>query len=127
MPRAEQLEVRLHGREALGVGSLLEVIFFGDLDDNVHHIREAATAAAHFPQLMVDLGGNDELPWILIEEAANHLFHVARRDDVALANEHPQASGIPGKAEFNRRLVRFVRIVSCRPRGQGPSDGRDYR
>ena len=69
MPRAEPFEIGLDRGQALGIGSLLEVILFGDLDDNVHHIREAAAAAAHFPQLVVDLGGNDELPGILVEEA----------------------------------------------------------
>ena len=66
---------------------MFQVIVFGDAGDNVHHIWEASAAAAHFPQLMVDLGWDDELPRVVVEEAADHRFHVARRDDVALANE----------------------------------------
>jgi hypothetical protein len=116
VPLLEPLEIGLDRGKALGVGSHLEVILFRDLDNDVHHIREAAAAAAHFPQFVVDLSRDDELPWVLVEEAADHDFHVPGRDDVALADEHaPYASGRPGSALKTRRWVRFLRIDSCRP------------
>jgi hypothetical protein len=124
MPLLELIQVRLHDREAFGIGSHLEVILFCDRDDDVHHIWEATAAAAHFSQLVVDLGGNDELPGIVVEEAPDDRFHVLRRDDVALADEHAQASGTPGSARKTGRSVKFVAIVSCRPGVKVPVTGR---
>jgi hypothetical protein len=123
MPLLEHFEIGLNNRQALAVGSHLEVVLFRDLDNDVHHIREAAAAAAHFPQFVIDLSRDDELPGVLVEEAADHRFDVPRRDDVALADEHRQAPGTPGSVRGSSGSVRFLRIDSCLPGVKVPATG----
>jgi hypothetical protein len=126
MPLLKLLEVVLNRSQALGRSFHLEVILLCDLDDNVHHIWEAATAAPHFVELVEDFGGNDQLPGILVEEAADHRFHVLGRDDVALANKHLQAPGWLRSARNGWCSLKVLGIDSCRAGRQGPGERRDY-
>ena len=70
-----------------------QVIVFGDTDDDVHHIREAATADAALAQFVIDLAWNDDLPGVDIEEAGDHGLDVLVGNDVAVANQHRIAPG----------------------------------
>jgi hypothetical protein len=124
VPLLEPFEIRLNHGQALGIGSHLEVVLFRDLDNDVHHIRETAAAAAQFSKFVIDLSRNDELPGVLVEEAADDRLHVLRRNDIALADEHAQASGTPGSVRKSSGSVRFLRIDSCRPGVKVPATAR---
>src|SRR5262245_23215487 len=77
-----------HVADGRFVDILLQVIFFGNPDDDVHHIRETATADAALAELVVDLRGHDQLPRIDVEKAADDGFDVAVGNHVAVADEH---------------------------------------
>ena len=70
-----------------------EVVVFGDGNDDVHHIREAAAADAALAELVIDLGRHDQLPGILVEEAGDDGLDVPVGDDIAMADEHGQRRG----------------------------------
>jgi hypothetical protein len=62
MPALQLVQLELDIPEALRIGSVAQVIFFGDTDDDVHHIRETAAAAAAFFDGVIDLGRDHKLP-----------------------------------------------------------------
>jgi hypothetical protein len=74
--------------EALRIDTHARVIIFGDPHDNVHHIREAAAAAAALLDGVVDLGGNDELPGIIAQQFEDRILDVALGDHIAVADQH---------------------------------------
>jgi hypothetical protein len=122
MPGAQLIETFLHVGQASRIRPILEVVLFGDLDDNVHHIREAATAEAALAHLMVDLGRHDELPGVFVEELTDDLLHVPGRDHIALADKHPQALAKLARANAIRHCgVIFGLIVSCRQGFKAPA------
>jgi hypothetical protein len=88
VPHADGIETAADVAKRRLVGAVLQVISFGDADDDVHHIRKAAAADAALTHLMVDLGRNDELPGILLEQVEDDALDLAIRDDVAVADEH---------------------------------------
>ncbi len=65
------------GRECL-----LCVVIFGDPHDNVHHIRHAAGAFGAPIKLGIDLGGDDQLPRIGLEQIEHDVLDL--RDDVII-------------------------------------------
>lgn len=64
------------------------VIFLGRLDDDVDHVREAATAAASFPHGVVYLCRHDKLPTILIEKFVDDFPDFVIGYVVAAADKH---------------------------------------
>ncbi|MBB3316307.1 hypothetical protein FHT77_002182 [Rhizobium sp. BK181] len=64
------------------------VIFFGCLDDDIDHIREAAAAAAPFFHGVVDLCWNNELPTVLIEKLIDDFPDFVISYVVAAADKH---------------------------------------
>jgi hypothetical protein len=64
------------------------VVILGYPDDRFDHIWEAAATAAPLFQRVVDLGRDDELPGVLLEQGYDRLFDLLFRYDVAVANEH---------------------------------------
>ncbi len=90
MACTHEIEPAAHVEQRAFIGSILQMISFGDPNDNVHHIGETLTAGAALAELMVDLGRNDELPRLHIEKASDDLFDVAVSDDVAMTDEHGQ-------------------------------------
>ena len=64
------------------------VIFLGRLDDDVDHVREAATAAAPFPHGVVYLCRHDKLPTILIEKFVDDFPDFVIGYVVAAADKH---------------------------------------
>jgi len=64
------------------------VVILGYPDDRFDHIWEAAATAAPLFQRVVDLGRDDELPGVLLEQGYDRLFDLLFRYDVAVADEH---------------------------------------
>src|SRR5690606_30220409 len=64
------------------------VILFGHPNDRFHHIWEAAATPATLRERMIDLGGNQELPRILVEQRNDGRFDLLLRDPVAVADKH---------------------------------------
>ena len=93
MPHADGIETAADVDERRLVGAVLQVVSFGDADDDVHHIRKAAAADAALAHFVVDLGRHDELPGVLIEQVEDDPFDVAVGDDVAVADEHGGGKG----------------------------------
>ena len=73
----------------------MEVVLFCHLDDQVHHIRNAAGALAALFQLAIDHGGDDDLPRIVLEQRQDNRLDIPVGDDVALADEHFSAEVRP--------------------------------
>ena len=88
MPAPELLQLLLDIATQRWIAAHARVIIFGDANNNVHHIREAAAAAAAMRERVVDLGGNDELPGVFAEKAGDGLLDLLFRDHVARADEH---------------------------------------
>jgi hypothetical protein len=70
---------------------MLGVIILCDLDDNVHQIWHAASAFRTSVELAIDLGRDDELPGICLEQFQDDILDLLRGDHIALANEHSGA------------------------------------
>ncbi|EJL56707.1 hypothetical protein PMI09_01712 [Rhizobium sp. CF122] len=64
------------------------VIFLGCLNDNVDHIREAATAAAPFFHGVVYLCRHDKLPTILLEKLVDDFPDFVVSYVIAAADKH---------------------------------------
>ncbi len=64
------------------------VIFLGCLDDNIDHVREAATAAAPFFHGVVYLCRHDELPTVLLEKLVDDFPDFVISYVVAAADKH---------------------------------------
>jgi hypothetical protein len=64
------------------------VIVLGGLDDDVDDIRKTAATPAAFLHGMIDFGGNDELPAILVEEVVDDLPDFVIGDVIAAADQH---------------------------------------
>jgi len=64
------------------------VIFLCCLDDNVHHVREAATAAAPFLHGVVDFCRHYELPTVLIEKFVDDFADFVISYVIAAADKH---------------------------------------
>ena len=67
---------------------MLCMVVFGDAHDNVHHIRHAAGAFCAPVELGVDLGGDDQLPGIRLEQIEHDILDLLRGDHIALADKH---------------------------------------
>ena len=93
MTLAHRIEAPPHVVQGRFIGTLLQVVVFGDPNDDVHHIRKAAAADAALAELMVDLGRHDELPGILVEKIGDDPLDIPIGDDVAVADEHRQGFG----------------------------------
>ena len=88
MAFAHGVEAAAHIAQRFLLGPLSQVVVFGDANDDVHHIRKTAAADAALAELMVDLGRDDQLPWILVEKIGDDPLDIPIRDDVAVADEH---------------------------------------
>jgi hypothetical protein len=62
------------------------VIFLGCADDKINDAGEAATATATFAHGMIDLGRNDKLPTIFIEQLNDSVADFLVGDVIATAN-----------------------------------------
>jgi hypothetical protein len=68
------------------------MIIFGCLYNDINDIRETAAAAAALFHGVINLGGNDELPTILIEEFGDDLPDFLVGDVITTANQHSSLS-----------------------------------
>src|SRR5690606_32016819 len=75
-PHAVQMR---HYIQAVRSGS--GMVFFGYPDDRFHHIWEAAATAATLLHRMVDLGRDDELPRILVQQRDDGLLYLFLGND----------------------------------------------
>lgn len=64
------------------------VIFLSRLDDDVDHIREAATATAALAHGVIDLCRHDELPTVLVKELVYNVPDFFIGDEIAATNQH---------------------------------------
>ena len=64
------------------------VIVFRRLDDDIHDIGKAATAAAAFFHGVIDLRRHDQLPTVLIEKAVDNLADFLVGYVIAAADKH---------------------------------------
>jgi hypothetical protein len=64
------------------------VIVLGGLDDDVDDVREATATAAALFHGMIDHGGNDELPAILVQEPVDDVPDFMVGDVIATADQH---------------------------------------
>ncbi|WP_425340405.1 hypothetical protein [Ciceribacter sichuanensis] len=64
------------------------VIFFGRLDDDVDHVREAATATAALAHGVIHLRGHNELPTVLIKEFVDNVPDFFVGDEITATNQH---------------------------------------
>src|ERR1700675_1208322 len=78
------------------------VVAFGDPNDRVDHIWEAAATASALLQAVIDFSGNDELPGILFEHLENRLFDLLFSNDVAVADQHVAPDVAGGARPFSR-------------------------
>jgi hypothetical protein len=90
----------------------LDVVLFRHLDDQVHHIRNAAGALEALSQLAIDHGGHDDLPGVNLEQRQDDLLDFPVGDHIALADEHrrkgPENRGIKPRVNLNVN-VRYSR------------------
>jgi hypothetical protein len=64
------------------------MIILGYPNDRFHHIWEAAATATTLMNRMIDLGRDDKLPRVLVEQFHDCLLDFFLRYDVALTNQH---------------------------------------
>jgi hypothetical protein len=64
------------------------MVGLGYPNDRFHHIWEAAATATPLMHRMIDLGRDDKLPPILIEQGDDCLLDFLLRDDIALTDQH---------------------------------------
>ncbi|MBB2831931.1 UNVERIFIED_ORG: hypothetical protein GGD51_002054 [Rhizobium esperanzae] len=64
------------------------MIFLGRLNDDIDHIREAATATAAFFHRVVDLCRHDKLPTIFVEKVSDNLPDFLVGYIIAAADKH---------------------------------------
>ena len=64
------------------------VIFLGCLDDDIDDVGKTAAAAAALLHCMIDLGRDDQLPTVLIEELVDNVPDFLVGDVIAAADEH---------------------------------------
>tara|TARA_B100001778_G_scaffold297401_1_gene270876 strand:+ start:824 stop:1105 length:282 start_codon:yes stop_codon:yes gene_type:complete len=64
------------------------VIGLGRADDDIGYIREASTAAAALGHAVINLGGNNKLPTVLVEQLDDGLFNFLFGNEIATANQH---------------------------------------
>tara|TARA_R110002020_G_scaffold134252_40_gene299760 strand:- start:3413 stop:3664 length:252 start_codon:yes stop_codon:yes gene_type:complete len=82
---------------------MLRVVIFGHPNNDVYHIRHAATTFGAAIKLFIDLGGHNQLPGICAQQVKDDVLDLLGRDHVALTNEHEatvsrQELGWPHKA-----------------------------
>src|SRR5690606_15966128 len=70
----------------------LGVIFLSGLDDDIDDVREAAAATAALSHGVIDLGRNDQLPTVVIEQFDDDLANFPVGDVVATADQHFSAN-----------------------------------
>jgi len=116
---------RLRGRCPGRIGSDLKVVLFGDLGDDVHHIRDAAAAFAALFKLPIDLGGDNDGPRIGVQELEDDVPDFPVGDDIALANEHWAKAGfVSGSADGRiNTLTNLIVNVSYVAGGPGAATG----
>jgi hypothetical protein len=64
------------------------MVFLGYPNDRFHHIWEAAATAPALLHRMIDLGRNDKLPRILVEQRHDRLLYLFLGKYVALTDQH---------------------------------------
>jgi hypothetical protein len=84
----EQRVQPLHERNDLGAGCVAAMVLFRNLFDGLHHIGETSTTLTAFAERMVDFGGHDKLPAILLEEPDDGVLDFLLADIVAMTNDH---------------------------------------
>ncbi len=89
------------------------MIVFGDPNDRFDHIWEAAATATSLLHRMIDLGRDDQLPGVLVEQPDDGLFDLLLGDDVAMADQHGllwmaggalRAAWLSGEASYSNTL-----------------------
>ncbi len=90
------------------------VIFLGRLDDDVDHVREAATAAAPFPHGVVYLCRHDKLPTILIEKFVDDFPDFVIGYVVAAADKHGVIPNMTFRSPFLQKKMIGVKKKSTR-------------
>ncbi|KXF77433.1 hypothetical protein ATN84_08620 [Paramesorhizobium deserti] len=67
------------------------MIFFGHFYDRFDNVWEASTAAPALLQGMVDLGRNNKLPAIFVEEPDDGVLDLFLGNNIAVADKHQNA------------------------------------
>jgi hypothetical protein len=93
------------------------MIFFRRADDQIHDIRETAATAAPFAHRMIDLGGNDELPTVIIKKLDDDVPDFPVGDVIAAADEHSKETcqNMTNAISFLGNKTQHVKKNSYRP------------
>jgi hypothetical protein len=84
------------------------VVLFSCLDDEIDDIREAAATAATLGHGMIDLGRDDQLPTVIVEQLDDRVPDVRIGDVIAAADEH---FGRPDNMTINILFLLKKRLI----------------
>jgi hypothetical protein len=78
---------------------------FGDPNYRFHHVWKTAATTPPLLRRVVNLGGHDQGPWILVEQLDDRILDLLLGYQVAVTDEHCGLWAVAWQCAFARRLA----------------------